>query len=221
MNNLLDIKTPAQAQAAALQERLRPGQSRADQPAHGLLEPADRGAVRRDRLPARRAASRAGGPIVVNTGKHTARSANDKFIVREPTTEDHVWWGEYNRPFSPDKFNELFSRLQGFLQGRDLFVQDCYAGADPDYRMPVRIVTELAWHSLFARNMFILPQTHEEYRRHVPEFTVICVPSFKGIPQIDGTRVEHLHRAQLRRSGCASSATPPTPARSRSRSSPC
>lgn len=127
------------------------------------------------------------GPIVVNTGKHTARAANDKFIVRESTTENNVWWGEYNRPYAITKFDELYNRLQGFLQGRDLFVQDCYGGADPNYRLPIRVVTELAWHSLFARNMFIKPKTNEEYRRHVPEFTVVCVPSFKSFPQIDGT----------------------------------
>jgi phosphoenolpyruvate carboxykinase (ATP) len=82
--------------------------------------------------------------------------------------------------------------MQGFLQGRDVFVQDCYACADPNYRMPIRIVTELAWHSMFARNMFILPQTMEEYRRHVPEFTVLALPSFKGIQTIDGTATETL-----------------------------
>jgi phosphoenolpyruvate carboxykinase (ATP) len=127
------------------------------------------------------------GPIVVNTGKHTARSANDKFIVKEATTEDKVWWGQYNRPFSPDKFHDLYNRVQGFLQGRDLFIQDCYAGADPNYRLPVRIICEHAWHAMFVRNMFILPKTNEEYRRHIPEYTVIAVPSFKGIQQIDGT----------------------------------
>ena len=127
------------------------------------------------------------GPIAVNTGKHTARAANDKFIVREPYTEGDVWWGQYNRPFSTEKFDELFSRLQGFLQGRDIFVQDCFGGADPQYRLPVRIITELAWHSMFARNMFIKPKTHDEYRRHIPEFTVICVPSFKSFPQVDTT----------------------------------
>ncbi len=127
------------------------------------------------------------GPIVVNTGKHTARAANDKFIVHEASIEKNVWWGEYNRPYATAKFDELFNRLQGFLQGRDLFVQDCYGGADSNYRLPIRIVAELAWHSLFARNMFIKPKTNEEYRRHVPEFTVICVPSFKSFPQIDGT----------------------------------
>lgn len=127
------------------------------------------------------------GPIVVNTGHHTARAANDKFIVRETSSTENVWWGEYNRPYDGDKFEELFSRLQGFLQDRDLFIQDCYAGADPDYRLPVRIITEYAWHSLFARNMFILPESNEEYRRHVPQFTVLSIPSFKAHPSIDGT----------------------------------
>ncbi len=127
------------------------------------------------------------GPVIVNTGKHTARAANDKFIVRESTTEKNVWWGEYNRPYATPKFDELYSRVQGFLQGRDLFVQDCFGGADPNYKLPVRVITEYAWHSLFARNMFIKPKTNEEYRRHVPEFTVLCVPSFKAFPQIDGT----------------------------------
>ena len=137
------------------------------------------------------------GPVVVNTGKHTARAANDKFIVRESTTEQNVWWGQYNRPYSTEKFDELYSRLQGFLQGRDLFVQDCYGGADQNYRLPVRIITEFAWHSLFARNMFIKPKTNEEYRRHVPEFTVICVPSFKSFPQIDGHTNKYIYCHQL------------------------
>ncbi|HUV26874.1 MAG TPA: phosphoenolpyruvate carboxykinase (ATP) [Anaerolineales bacterium] len=127
------------------------------------------------------------GPIVVNTGKHTARAANDKFIVREAETEGHIWWGEYNRPFDAEKFETLFARLQGFLQGRDLFIQDCYGGADLNYKIPIRIISEYAWHSLFARNMFILPETNEEYRRHFPKFTVMCVPSFQAYPSIDGT----------------------------------
>ncbi len=127
------------------------------------------------------------GPVVVDTGKHTARSANDKFVVREAATEDKIWWGQYNRPFGIDKFNAVLHRVQGYLQGRDLFVQDCYGGADPSYRLPVRIITELAWHSLFARNMFISPRSNEELRTFVPEFTIISVPSFKGVPEIDGT----------------------------------
>ncbi len=186
MNNILDIKTPAQGEASALKSdygldnhgltNLR--MAYWNLPIEALYEEITfRKEARISRM----------GPVVVNTGKHTARSANDKFIVREPTTEDKVWWGQYNRPFSADKFNDLFNRLQGFLQGRDLFVQDCYAGADPNYRMPVRVICEFAWHAMFCRNMFLLPQTNEEYRRHVPDFTIISVPSFKGIPQIDGT----------------------------------
>ncbi len=127
------------------------------------------------------------GPVVVNTGVHTARAANDKFIVREPETEDKIWWGQYNRPYSIDKFNAVFQRLQGFLQGRDLFVRDVYAGADPNYRLPVRVVTELAWHSLFVRNMFIEPKTNDEMRKFVPEFTIFSIPSFNASPEIDGT----------------------------------
>ena len=130
------------------------------------------------------------GPIVVNTGKHTARAAADKFVVREQSTERHVWWGEYNRPFSGEKFSALFTRVQAFLQGRDIFVQDCYAGADPDYRLPIRVITEKAWHSLFARNMFMKIRHAEELKRHVPEFTVICTPSFQASPIIDGSRTE-------------------------------
>jgi phosphoenolpyruvate carboxykinase (ATP) len=189
MNNILDIKTPAQPQAQALKSDYGLGnlgltnlhQVYWNLPAPSLYEEiVFRGEGRMTHL----------GPVVVNTGKHTARSANDKFIVKEPSTEDHIWWGQYNRPFSPDKFNDLFNRLAGFLQGRDLFVQDCHAGADPAYRMSIRIIAEHAWHSLFARNMFILPETNEEYRRHVPDFTVLCVPSFKGLQQIDGTASE-------------------------------
>ena len=130
------------------------------------------------------------GPVVVSTGKHTARAAADKFVVREQSSEEHVWWGEYNRPFSPEKFSVLLTRLQAFLQQRDLFVQDCYAGADPEYRMPIRIITEKAWHSLFARNMFMKIRKTEELRKHAPEFTVICAPSFLSSPIIDGTRTE-------------------------------
>jgi phosphoenolpyruvate carboxykinase (ATP) len=130
------------------------------------------------------------GPVVVNTGKHTARAAADKFIVREPTSEGYIWWGQYNRPFNPEAFNTLLTRLQGFLQDRDIFIQDGYAGADPDYRLPIRIITEKAWHSLFARNMFIKPSSVDAMKRHVPEFTVICAPSFIASPLIDGTRTE-------------------------------
>jgi len=131
-----------------------------------------------------------GGPFIVHTGKHTARAAADKFIVRESSTEDAVWWGQYNRPFNPDKFNSMLARVLAFLQGEELFVQDCYAGADPHYRMPVRIITDRAWHSLFARNMFIPIDNQDELKKHVPDFTVIAVPSFKADPTMDGTNGE-------------------------------
>jgi phosphoenolpyruvate carboxykinase (ATP) len=84
----------------------------------------------------------------------------------------------------------LHARLCGYLQGRDVFVQDCYAGADPDHRLPVRIVTQKAWHSLFARTMFVKPQSLDEHRRHIPEFTVIAAPGFQASPLVDGTRSE-------------------------------
>jgi phosphoenolpyruvate carboxykinase (ATP) len=186
MNNLLDIKTPAEAHASALKsdyglENLGLVNLRKaywNLTTEALYEEIIfRGEAKISNL----------GPVVVNTGKHTARAANDKFVVREPSSENSIWWGQYNRPSSQEKFDELYARLQGFLQGRDLFIQDCYGGADPNYRLPVRIITELAWHSLFARNMFIKPKTNEDYRRHVPEFTVIAVPSFKTFPQIDTT----------------------------------
>lgn len=127
------------------------------------------------------------GPFIVNTGKHTARAANDKFIVREASTGEHIWWGKYNRPFSSEKFSLVLSRMQAYLQDRDVFVQDCHVGADPNYRLPIRVITELAWHSHFARNMFIPVEGLEEQRRHVPEFTIVSVPSFQGSPEIDGT----------------------------------
>jgi phosphoenolpyruvate carboxykinase (ATP) len=129
------------------------------------------------------------GPLVVRTGHHTGRSPNDKFTVHEPSSAEHIWWGSGNRPFEPDSFDALHKRLVSYLQLKDVFVQDCWAGADPDYRLPVRIITENAWHSLFARNMFI-QATAEELGSHVPEFTVINCPRFHAIPEADGTNSE-------------------------------
>src|SRR5713101_1515918 len=95
------------------------------------------------------------GPLVVQTGHHTGRSPNDKFIVKESSSEKNIWWGKVNRPIDAGKFAALYQRMISQLHGKDLFVQDCFAGADPHYRLPVRIVTETAWHNLFARNLFI------------------------------------------------------------------
>ncbi|HSR17760.1 MAG TPA: phosphoenolpyruvate carboxykinase (ATP) [Ignavibacteriaceae bacterium] len=131
-----------------------------------------------------------GGPIAVKTGKHTARAAADKFIVKEESTEDKIWWGVYNRPFSSEKFNAMLGRLQAYAQGEEFFVQDCYAGADPEYKMPIRIITEKAWHSLFARNMFITTNNRDELKKFIPDFTVIAAPGFKLDPKVDGSRTE-------------------------------
>jgi phosphoenolpyruvate carboxykinase (ATP) len=127
------------------------------------------------------------GPLAVNTGQHTGRSPNDKFLVREPTSEKHVWWGKVNRPFEQKNFDRLLNRVLSHLQGKDVYVQDCFAGADPNYRIPIRIVTEYAWHSLFARNMFVRPDWESQASRHIPEFTVINVPNCLADPETDGT----------------------------------
>jgi phosphoenolpyruvate carboxykinase (ATP) len=127
------------------------------------------------------------GPIVVRTGEHTGRAPNDKFIVREPSSEDKIWWGPINKSMEPEKFTALYHRLLAYLQGKDLFVQDCFAGADKQYRVPIRVITETAWHSLFVRNMF-KQGSPAELRRHVPDFTLLCAPNFHAVPEVDGTR---------------------------------
>jgi phosphoenolpyruvate carboxykinase (ATP) len=129
------------------------------------------------------------GPLVVLTGQHTGRSARDKFVVCDDATKDEVWWGEVNAPYQPDQFDALYERLCGYLEGKNLYVQDCFVGADPDYRLPVRVISELAWHNLFARTMFI-EASDKECAVHNPQFTVITVPSFNADPDADGTRSE-------------------------------
>lgn len=127
------------------------------------------------------------GPLVVRTGQHTGRSPKDKFVVDDAETHDKVWWGEANQPMAPQHFDRLYHRLLAYLQGKDLFVQDCSVGADPAYRMPIRVITEHAWHSLFARNLFIQVR-REDLAMHVPRFTVIHAPGFTAVPEVDGTR---------------------------------
>jgi phosphoenolpyruvate carboxykinase (ATP) len=127
------------------------------------------------------------GVIVTATGPRTGRSPQDRFIVEEPSTAADIWWGDANRPIGKDIFQGLHMRLAAYLRGRDVFVQDVFAGADQNYRLPVRIITERAWHSLFARNMFIRPRP-EERHAFVPHFTVIHAPGFRADPERDGTR---------------------------------
>ncbi len=124
-----------------------------------------------------------GGALVVRTGQHTGRSPNDKFIVREPSSAEHIWWGAVNRPYEPQQFEALRARVLTHLQGKDLFVQDCFVGADPQHRRSLRVITETAWHSLFARTMFIPARTSA----FTPEFTVLHAPSFLAEPERDGT----------------------------------
>ncbi len=130
------------------------------------------------------------GPIVVRTGYHTGRSPNDRFIVKDSISADKVWWGDVNRSFDPEKFRAIFLRLQAYLQGKDIFVQDCHAGADPEFQVPIRVITEKAWQSLFARNMFRQIHDPGERQEHIPEFTVLAMPEFRAIPEIDGTNSE-------------------------------
>src|ERR687890_2768015 len=130
-----------------------------------------------------------GGSFVADTGRHTGRSPRDKYIVNEPGTKDTVDWGPINQPIEPAQFDSLQQRMLAYLQGRELFVQDLYAGADPEYRLPVRVVSPSAWHSLFARNMFIRPPV-AELADLQPAFTILHAPDFRAIPELDGIRAE-------------------------------
>src|SRR5829696_8312968 len=131
----------------------------------------------------------ADGPLVCRTGQHTGRAPNDKFIVREPSSADKVAWGRVNRPVDAASFDALYQRMLNYCEGKELFVQDCYAGADPRYRLPVRIITEQAWHSLFSRHMFI-EATVASSRQHAPDFTVIDLPGLTADPKSHGTNSE-------------------------------
>ncbi|MGD9488265.1 MAG: phosphoenolpyruvate carboxykinase [Calditrichaceae bacterium] len=130
------------------------------------------------------------GPLVVRTGSITGRSPNDKFIVKESVSGDKIWWGKVNTPFEESKFKSIWHRLLAYLQGNDIFIQDCYAGADKNFRLPIRVITEYAWHSLFARNMFIRIRDEKDLKNHQPEYTIIDLPKFHAVPELDGTNSE-------------------------------
>ncbi len=130
------------------------------------------------------------GPLVVRTGYHTGRSPNDKFFVKEPSSEKYIWWGGSNYPFDSNSFERLYSKMLAYIQGKELYVEDCYACADPQYKLPIRVVTETAWHNLFARNMFRRYSDNEEIKKTSPEFTIIHMPNFHADPKVDGTNSE-------------------------------
>lgn len=126
------------------------------------------------------------GQLIVDTRPHTGRSPKDKFFVKEPSSEEHIDWGETNAPIDPQTFDALFARVEAYLSERDLYMIDAYVSADERYRIPIRVYTEFAWHSLFAQNLFISPKSAQP--DFVPEFTVVDAALFQAIPERDGTR---------------------------------
>ena len=129
------------------------------------------------------------GPLVARTGQHTGRSPQDKFTVKEPTTEQNIHWG-MNKAITEANFDSLHRDMMTYIQDKELYVLDAWGGADSAYRVPVRVVTEFAWHNLFARNMFIPELDPERRAAHRPEYTVIDCPGFKADPARHGSRTE-------------------------------
>src|SRR5580693_705257 len=130
----------------------------------------------------------ADGPFVVLTGQHTGRSAGDKFVVRDSSTESQIWW-DNNKAMSPAHFDALYADMMAHAQGRELFAKDLFGGADLTHRISVRIVTEYAWHSMFVNQLLIRP-TPEQLKSFDPEFTIIDLPSFVADPKKHGCETE-------------------------------
>lgn len=127
------------------------------------------------------------GALAVDTGEFTGRSPKDRFVVKDSNTEDSVDWGNVNIPFEPSKFDQLWDKVVDYLNDKELYIRDAQAGADKDYRLPLRVITELPWSNQFANNMFLRP-TEEEIQSFEPEWHVIQAPGFKAVPEVDGTR---------------------------------
>jgi phosphoenolpyruvate carboxykinase (ATP) len=141
------------------------------------------------------------GSLVVRTGQHTGRSPKDKFIVREPSSEGKIWWGPVNQPISQEHYDRLRTRLLKYVADRPVYSQDLYIGAHPDHRRSLRVYTETAWASIFARNLFRRPPL-ENLAGFAPNFTIINVPSFTADPETEGVRSEtaillHLERMEI------------------------
>ncbi|MDZ7801486.1 MAG: phosphoenolpyruvate carboxykinase [Trueperaceae bacterium] len=129
------------------------------------------------------------GPLAVDTGRYTGRSPKDRFVVRDARSDDTVDWGAVNQPMSEAQFAEVRKGILEATRGRDLFVQDVFVGTHPEFRVPVRVITEYGWHSLFVRNMFVRP-TRRALDKHEPVYTIVDVPSFRADPDTMGTRNE-------------------------------
>ena len=127
------------------------------------------------------------GALAIETGEFTGRSPKDRFIVRDEITEKAVWWGDVNIGFSSERFEALYTRMKSFLVEKDIYVRDTYACADEKFRLNIRVVSEFPWSNLFAYNMFLRP-TNDEIQNFIPDWHIVCVPSFKADPAIDGTR---------------------------------
>ena len=128
------------------------------------------------------------GAITVDTGMYTGRSPDDRYIVEDDMTRDTVDWGKINRRFPSDRFDALLARMKDHANGKELFVFDGFAGADPEYRLPIRVINDRAWQSLFSSCMFIRPTGQDELESHRPELVVMCVNDFEAVPERDGTR---------------------------------
>jgi phosphoenolpyruvate carboxykinase (ATP) len=127
------------------------------------------------------------GPIVVNTGQFTGRAVKDRFVVEEPSSSGHIWWGKHNSPISEQAFSTLVARIAAYYQHKDIFVQDSFAGADVAHRIPLRVVTSNALHALFARTMFVRPDDYD-CSNHSPEIVILHAPDFHAVPHLDLTR---------------------------------
>ena len=131
----------------------------------------------------------ASGAMAVKTGKYTGRSPDDRFIVDDEQTHGTVDWGKINHPFPEDKFDKIFAKMTSHMTGKEIFIFDGFVGADTEHRLPIRIITDHPWQSLFVRQLFIRP-TVSELESHKPEYTVIALNDFKAVPEVDGTRTD-------------------------------
>lgn len=156
----------------------------ADGKAHWNLSPDDLQKIALDTGQAKLTSS---GAIAVNTGEFTGRSPKDKFTVKDEITRDTVWWNNFNIPFEPALFDQLYIKMIRYFEGKEFFVRDAYACADWRYRVNIRAITEYAWSNLFVYNMFLRP-TEKELINFTPEWLILCAPGFKADPETDGTR---------------------------------